>query len=47
MVPELRRAYNAAFTAEKYEELQRYMERKLGYPVGFRLCGHRCSSPGS
>lgn len=38
MVPELRRAYNAAFTAEKYEELQRYMERKLGYPVDFRLC---------
>lgn len=38
MVPELRRAYNAAFTAEKYEELQRYMERKLGYPVAFRLC---------
>ena len=38
MVPELRRAYNAAFTAEKYEELQRYMERKLGYPAGFRLC---------
>src|SRR4028118_660726 len=38
MVPELRRAYNAAFTPEKYEELQRYMERKLGYPVGFRLC---------
>lgn len=38
MVPELRKAYNAAFTAEKYEELNRYMERKLGYPVGFRLC---------
>jgi hypothetical protein len=32
-----RQVYNQAFTAEKYAELQRYMERKLGHGVGFRL----------
>lgn len=38
MDPAIRRAYNQAFTAEKYAELHRYMERKLGHAVDFRLC---------
>lgn len=32
-----RQAYNQAFTAEKYAEMQHYMERKLGHELGFRL----------
>lgn len=38
MDPEIRRAYNQAFTAEKFAELHRSMERKLGHGVDFRLC---------
>ena len=37
MDPDIRRAYNAAFTAEKYAELLRYLEGKLGHPVDFRI----------
>jgi hypothetical protein len=37
MDPQLRKAYNAAFTAEKHAELLRYMESKLGHGVDFRL----------
>lgn len=37
MDPKLRKAYNAAFTAEKYAALLDYMESRLGYPVDFRL----------
>ena len=37
MIPEIRRAYNAAFTADKYAALLTYMESRLGYPVDFRL----------
>ena len=29
MVPELRRAYNAAFTAERYAAFTRWLERRL------------------
>lgn len=37
MDPQIRQAYNAAFTAEKYAELLRYMEGKLGHGVDFRI----------
>jgi len=37
MDPKFRKAYNAAFTAEKYAGLLDYMESRLGYPVDFRL----------
>lgn len=37
MDPKYRQAYNAAFTEEKYAELLRYMERKLGHSVDFRI----------
>jgi hypothetical protein len=37
MDPKFRRAYNAAFTAEKYTELLGYLEGKLGFPVDFRI----------
>jgi hypothetical protein len=37
MDPQIRQVYNAAFTAEKYAELLRYMEGKLGHGVDFRI----------
>ncbi|HEY8021726.1 MAG TPA: hypothetical protein VIH93_11525 [Thermoanaerobaculia bacterium] len=37
MVPELRRAYNAAFTEEKYRRLLASLERAAGFPVDFRI----------
>ena len=37
MDPRFRKAYNAAFTAEKHAELLRSMERKLGHGVDFRI----------
>ncbi|HEV7515655.1 MAG TPA: hypothetical protein VGR07_05080 [Thermoanaerobaculia bacterium] len=38
MVPELRRAFNADFTADKYAALQRDLDAAVGFPIGFRLC---------
>jgi hypothetical protein len=38
MVPEIRRAYNAAFTQESYEEMVRALERDAGCPSVFRIC---------
>ena len=37
MIPELRRAYNAAYTDEKYAEYRRRLEAAVGAPVEFRL----------
>jgi hypothetical protein len=37
MIPELRRAYNAAFTAEAYARMRRWLEVEGGCPVGFRV----------
>ncbi|HKH47123.1 MAG TPA: hypothetical protein VKM72_20900 [Thermoanaerobaculia bacterium] len=37
MDPQIRQTYNAAFTAEKYAELLRYLESKLGHGVDFRI----------
>lgn len=37
MVPELRRAYNAAFSEEKYRRLLAGLEQAAGFPVDFRV----------
>lgn len=37
MVPELRRAYNAAFTPERYAAFLSWLEREGGCPVDFRV----------
>jgi hypothetical protein len=38
MIPELRRAYNAAFSPSAYEEMVRALERDAGCPAVFRIC---------
>lgn len=38
MIPDVRRAYNAAFTLEHYEEMVRDLERDAGCPSVFRIC---------
>ncbi|MFL6292797.1 MAG: hypothetical protein ACJ759_18040, partial [Thermoanaerobaculia bacterium] len=38
MIPDLRRAYNAAFTEKGYQELLRGLDRDAGCPPGFRIC---------
>jgi hypothetical protein len=38
MVPEIRRAYNAGFTRERYDRLVRDLERDAGSPSVFRIC---------
>src|SRR5436305_8030371 len=37
MVPEIRRAYNAHFTEQRYQEMIRDLERDAGCPVDFRV----------
>lgn len=37
MIPELRRAYNAAFTDARYRAYQAELEREARCPIGFRL----------
>lgn len=37
MVPELRRAYNQAFTEERYRQMLRWLETEGGSPVDFRV----------
>lgn len=37
MVPELRQAYNRAFTEERYREMLRWLEDEGGSPVDFRV----------
>jgi hypothetical protein len=38
MIPELRQAYNAAFTATRYAELQRWLDEEAGTHIPFRIC---------
>jgi hypothetical protein len=38
MIPELRRAYNAAFSPSAYEAMVRALERDAGCPTIFRIC---------
>jgi hypothetical protein len=37
MTPEIRRAYNAAFTEERYLGLVRFLEGSAGFPIDFRI----------
>jgi hypothetical protein len=37
MIPELRRAYNSAFTEERYLRLVRGLEAEVGFPIEFRI----------
>ncbi len=37
MVPELRRAFNAAFTEAKYQQVLAGLEREVGFPCDFRV----------
>ena len=37
MIPSLRRAYNAAYTDEKYRRYHRRLEEEAGWPIPFRL----------
>src|SRR5687768_1043147 len=37
MIPETRRAYNAAFTQEAYHEMLAELDRKLGRKIEFRI----------
>lgn len=37
MVPDIRRAYNAAFSQTAYEEMLGSLESSVGYPVDFRM----------
>lgn len=37
MIPELRRAYNAGFTEEKYLGMLRDLESEVGFPIDFRI----------
>jgi hypothetical protein len=38
VIPSLRRAYNAAFTQQKYDDYRRHLEAEAGCPIEFRLC---------
>jgi hypothetical protein len=38
MIPELRQAYNAAFTAERYRALQAWLDAEAGLHIPFRIC---------
>ena len=38
MIPEIRRAYNRAFTPEKYRALEDDLVRSAGCAPGFRIC---------
>src|SRR5215470_16589340 len=37
MVPELRRAWNAAWSAERYEAMLAWLEAEAGVPIPFRI----------
>lgn len=47
MVPELRSAFNAAFTADKYEKFIERLHRRCQTPVQFRVCETPCFFPQS
>jgi len=38
MIPDIRHAYNAAFSLDRYEALMHDLERDAGCPAGFRIC---------
>lgn len=38
MIPELRQAWNAAFTAERYGALQAWLDAAAGHHIPFRIC---------
>lgn len=38
MIPELRQAWNAAFTAARYAALQRWLDEESGTAIPFRIC---------
>ncbi|HVR98752.1 MAG TPA: hypothetical protein VMW27_19195 [Thermoanaerobaculia bacterium] len=38
MVQEIRRAFNAAFTEDRYQAVVRDLEAAVGFPAGFRIC---------
>ena len=42
MLPELRKAFNARFTNDKYRALLASMEQRCGVPVKFRVCETPC-----
>ncbi|HXM71286.1 MAG TPA: hypothetical protein VN970_09130, partial [Thermoanaerobaculia bacterium] len=37
MIPELRQAFNAAFTAERYQALHAWLEAEAGRHIPFRI----------
>ena len=45
MIPSYRNAFNASFTQEKYERLQREMTARCGMEVPFALCETPCFFP--
>jgi len=45
MLPELRKAFNARFTNDKYRALLASMEQRCGVPVKFRVCETPCFLP--
>jgi hypothetical protein len=47
MVPELRRAFNQQFTAEKYARMQQRLLEVCGRPIDFRICETPCFFPQS
>src|SRR5512140_321360 len=47
MVPELRSSFNAAFTADKYEQFIERLHRRCHAPVQFRVCETPCFFPES
>ncbi|HET9698553.1 MAG TPA: hypothetical protein VFP40_16900 [Terriglobales bacterium] len=47
MVPELRSAFNAAFTADKYEKFLERLHRRCQTPIPFRVCETPCFFPES
>jgi hypothetical protein len=47
MIPELRRRFNAAFSADKYARFLALLEKKCGRPISFRNCETPCFLPTS
>ncbi len=38
MIPELRKAYNQAFTEQRYQALQQWLDAEAGFHIAFRIC---------
>ena len=45
MIPPLRRAFNERFTAEGYQRFLDDVARRVGVPIGFRICETPCFFP--